>query len=658
MNIATTYESTLFELNMTACRQSRPSLYQLLISAETTDRYWLFESEHSSRAHNLIDVTNDKLFYEQSDPLGSMAAHLETCINKLQGVMLCLGFGLGYGPLMLVQQKNHVARSIIVIEPDPEVVLKAFCALDCRSILESIDVLLLIGMELPEISSAVTGHLILENRLVSAKNFQIIDLPAAYSTNKSYFDAAIQKVSQAVLEGVKVFGNCPNDALEGLDTSLANYSLHTHLPGILPLKGQFKGKPGIVVATGPSLDKNIHLLKDLDEKAVIVSVDASLPHLLSRNLTAHFVASVERVKETSQFFKDLDPNDYRETFLVGSPVCHPATFEEYKGPIISCEREHGYTALLDLGTGSLIPGPSAGNMAYRLLTYLGCDPIILIGQDLALSEDGKTHAKGNVFGDQQEGYLFQEIEVEGNYCKTLKSNPILKMFHHAYEYDISLNPGMVINATEGGAKINGTKVMRLKDAISEHLTQPIMPEDSGISVHEFIASKLETPTAEVAEAKIKSFKIKLQSAIDYLQGIDTILEEAKENVNQLSVLLREIESNDKKSAKKQKSKKRLIRSLDKISALTLEETFKMVAHDVISAVFVHTMMDYNLALANAKNVDEQDAELVHNVEILANNFGVLNRYIQALLVGHLDLLKQNPSKRLGEKSINSINKPF
>ena len=70
------------------------------------------------------------------------------------------------------------------------------------------------------------------------------------------------------------------------------------------------------------------------------------------------------------------------------------------------------------------------------------------------------------------------------------------------------------------------------------------------------------------------------------------------------------------------------------------------------------MMDYNLALANAKNVDEQDAELVHNVEILANNFGVLNRYIQALLVGHLDLLKQNPSKRLGEKSINSINKPF
>lgn len=659
MNITTDFEMALFDLNMAACRDSRPSLYKQLTNTEETNRYWLFESDHSSGAHNLIDVINDKLFYEQSNPLGSMADHLETCINNLQGIMLCLGFGLGYGPLMLVQQKNFVARSIIIIEPDPEVLLVAFKTLDCREIIESKDVLLLIGYELTKISPAVTGHLIQENRLVSAKNFQIIDLPAAYTANKSYFDSAIQKVRHAILESVTVYGNCPADALLGLDTSLANYRLHAGLPGIKSLSGAFRGKPGIVVATGPSLDKNVHLLRDLDENAVIVSVDASLSHLLDRKLKAHFVTSVERIKATSKFFEDLDPATYQETFLVGSPVCHPATFEKYKGPIISCEREHGYTKLLDLDTGTLTPGPSAGNMAYRLLAYLGCDPIILIGQDLALSEDGKTHAKGNTYGDHQSPYLQEPIEVEGNFCKILKSNPILRMFHHAYEYDVSLNPGTVINATEGGAKINGTEILSLQEAIDQYVTNPIFDSHSNLTVSNFIASKLEAPTTDAIDIKTLGFIDRLKTSIAYLQGVDTTVAEAQENVIRFKEHLAGVNDPEKKSPTRQKTKQDLIASLDAISSLTLDPTFRIVAQDVVSAVFIHTMMDYNAALANAKDADEQDAELARNVENLANNFGVLNRYILKLLEGHLALLEQdsNSEKIVAFKSVDHGSQP-
>lgn len=659
MNVTTNFERALFDLNMAACRDSRPSLYEQLTSTDATNRYWLFESDHSSGAHNLIDVINDKLFYEQSDPLGSMADHLETCINNLQGIMLCLGFGLGYGPLMLVQQKNFVARSIIVIEPDPEVLLFAFKTLDCRAIIESKDVLLLIGYELTKISTAVTGHLIQENRLVSAKNFQIIDLPAAYSANKSYFDSAIQKVRHAILEGVTVFGNCPDDALQGLDTSLTNYPLHAGLAGIKSLAGAFRGKPGVVVATGPSLDKNVHLLEDLDEKAVIVSVDASLPHLLDRKLKAHFVTSVERIKATSKFFENLDPATYQETFLVGAPVCHPATFEKYKGPIISCEREHGYTKLLDLDTGTLSPGPSAGNMAYRLLAYLGCDPIILIGQDLALSEDGKTHAKGNTYGDQQNGYLREPIEVEGNFCKVLKSNPILRMFHHAYECDVALNPGTVINATEGGAKINGTKILSLQETIDQYVTNPIFDSHSNLTVSDFIASKLEAPTPDAIEIKTLGFKERLKTSITYLQGVDRTVAEAQKNVTRFKEHLLKVNVSEKKPRAFKKTKQQLIASLDALSSLTLDPTFYIVAHDVVSAVFIHTMMDYNAALANAKDADEQDAELARNVENLANNFGVLNRYILKLLEGHLALLEQdsNSDKIVAFESVDHVSQP-
>lgn len=642
MNVTTNFEKALFELNMGVCKKSRPALYSLLNTTDATDRYCLFQSEHDSGAYNLIDIKNDTLFYEQSDPIGSMANHIETCINKLQGIMLCLGFGLGYSPLMLVQQKNYVTRSIIIVEPDPEVLLMAFRALDCRAILESKDVLLLVGFELSDISTAVTSHLALENRFICARNLQIIDLPAAYSTDRQYFDQAIKRVSHAILEGVRVYGNCPEDALHGLDTSLSNYSLHVALPGIKPLADQFKGKPGIVVAAGPSLDKNIHLLKGLEDKAVIVGVDASLPHLQKKNLKAHFATSVERVEATSRFFEDLDPTTYEETFLVGSPVCHPATFEKYKGPIISCEREHGYTRLLDLDKGMLQPGPSAGNMAYRLLTYLGCDPIILIGQDLALSEDGRTHAKGNVYGDQQQGYLFEPIEVEGNFCKVLKSNPILRMFHYGYEHDISVGQSMVINATEGGAKINGTQVLSLQDTIDQFITAPIFNPDSGMTVPEYIASRLETPAPETVQLKIADFKVRLIESIAYLKEVGGIVDTAKKNVSLFEEHLKTAEIGAvTPTGKGKKTKDELLGSLNAISALHSDPIFRMVAQDVVSSVFLHTMMDYNSALANAKDTAEQDAELVRNVENLANNIGVLNRYILALLEGHLNILQQS-----------------
>ena len=71
------------------------------------------------------------------------------------------------------------------------------------------------------------------------------------------------------------------------------------------------------------------------------------------------------------------------------------------------------------------------------------------------------------------------------------------------------------------------------------------------------------------------------------------------------------------------------------------------------------MMDYNAALANAKDADEQDAELARNVENLANNFGVLNRYILKLLEGHLALLEQdsNSEKIVAFKSVDHGSQP-
>ena len=329
MNYSAAQDTILLEINLQSCKKYRPALYKLLTETKETERYSLIPPLGTAAVHNLVDETHEALFYELADPIGSMAQHIETCINKLQGIMVCMGFGLGYGPLMLVKQKNFVTRSIVIIEPEPEILIRAFKALDCREIIESSDVLLLVATPVEDIGSACLDHFLQQNRLVHAKNIQVIDLPASMKANGEYFKSTLSQITSTVKEAVKLAGNCPDDSLQGLDCSLTNLTHHMGLPGVQHLRGIFKGKPGVVVASGPSLDKNIKELSRIQEKAVIVAADASLRMLLPHQIVPHFVTSVERAEATSRLFDDLPDASYPKTFLVGSPICHPDTFKKF-----------------------------------------------------------------------------------------------------------------------------------------------------------------------------------------------------------------------------------------------------------------------------------------------------------------------------------------
>ena len=627
------FEQRLFELNMEACEKWRPSLFKKISTTKDSGRYVIFPSEHESLAYNMLDSTEEKLYYELDDPIGSIASHLETCINRLQGIMVCLGFGIGYAPLMLEKQKNFVSRSIVIIEPDPEVILKAFKALDCRSIIKSADVLMCVDFTVDEIGIALQDHIFQANRLINAKNVQVVDMPASLAVHGDYYLKAMKRISSTIYEGVKFIGNCPNDALQGLDNTLANLERHISLPGIAELKGAFSGKPGVVVASGPSLDKNVHLLEGLENKAVIASADASLRHLIKRSLKPHFIACMERLDETALLFKDLDEKAYEGVFMVAAPVVHPKSFAAYKGQILATEREYLYFQSLNFNKGTLVPGPSAGNMAFRLLKYLGCDPIILIGQDLALSEEGKTHASGDPYGDEQSVYLDNPETIEGNYSKTLRTNPILKMFHYGYQIDVANFEGTVINATEGGAKIPGTKVMTFQEAIDAHINLPIaLPSKKPNNIAEYIASHLKHPTdSQISKSKIKARK-KIESALKGLEAADKKIQKAQKAVASFEKL---INSSADLDAKKAGQRERVLTAMNQVSALTSDQRFTKIALDVVSAVFFHTMVEYVTATANAETEEEQDQELIHNVKNLTNNFTALLRFVRKLYSEHL-----------------------
>ena len=65
----------------------------------------------------------------------------------------------------------------------------------------------------------------------------------------------------------------------------------------------------IIIATGPSPSKQLPLLKDIQDKAVLISVDASLPILMQWNIKPDIAISIERVEATAKFYKNLSNED-------------------------------------------------------------------------------------------------------------------------------------------------------------------------------------------------------------------------------------------------------------------------------------------------------------------------------------------------------------
>ena len=122
-----------------------------------------------------------------------------------------------------------------------------------------------------------------------------------WSTQKT--ESAIKR---AIIEKMVLTGNDSLDSFVGLENLLLNLKYVLYNPGVDTLFDRFRGKPGILVASGPSLDQNMHLLKGLTNRAVIASCDASFIPLMNAGIRPHIVGTHERTPGTHLFYKGIE----------------------------------------------------------------------------------------------------------------------------------------------------------------------------------------------------------------------------------------------------------------------------------------------------------------------------------------------------------------
>ncbi len=409
---------------------------------------------------------NENLLYQ--DPIKELQTMLNTYNDKylLYPVLYFYGFGNGILFKALLQNKNH--QHIVVFEKDIEIIWIMFHILDFSHELQNARLIVLNTNKL-EIQDY--------NELCSFKPFfqfsriYFLELMSHYYER---FHEDVLELNKKLAENFKnsivSHGNDPLDALQGIEQFVYNLPQMITHPSYKELLSKRKGisDTAIIVSTGPSLTKQLPLLKKYASKATIFCADSSYPILAKHGIKPDYVLSLERIPLTSEFFNnDFGEFDKDIMFIVKS-VTHPHTIkylQKNNRAFILVSTYASFIQYLKLDYfGYFNMGKSVANMSYLLTEYLNYKNIILIGQDLAYAKDGFSHTKDYKNLDKHEGHFqrdkgkFQCLAYGGN--GKVESSEIWTMFRLIFENDINYFQKLfnitTYNCTEGGARIEGT----------------------------------------------------------------------------------------------------------------------------------------------------------------------------------------------------------
>jgi hypothetical protein len=416
------------------------------------------------------------LYYGQEDPWQYCVDFINALEWKQAPITFFLGLGLGYQidyyTLALTESLN--LKKAIVIEKDFGLFKLALQTIDLTPLLDSPDIEFYIGLEPEEIVNKLVHYLGRNSLINLMKTFKMVILPTAILLSGDYFLSVRQAILDACMQIAKTIGNDPFDALLGLENTLKNLPTTLQTPGINLLFQQFKDRPGVVIATGPSLRKNMHLLKGVYDRALLISVDASLKVLMEEGIKPHLVTSIERLPAIAHLVANIP--GLEDVYYTPCDLVVPEALAAYQGPKILTMRNYSYYSWLGIDKGQLSLGPSTANLAFKIAERLGCNPIILVGQDLAFGSDGFTHAAGALPNEPMEKIPAGNIrEVKGNDGRPVRTTITWFDMLKWYEKDIAGFSGTCVNATEGGARIDGAVVMPLQEALNRYCRDPFFP---------------------------------------------------------------------------------------------------------------------------------------------------------------------------------------
>lgn len=243
------------------------------------------------------------------------------------------------------------------------------------------------------------------------------------------------------------------------------------LDSVLP-----KDIPAIIVAAGPSLNKNISILKKAKNKAFIIAVDTALKPLQKAEVEPDMYAMLDGIK----YLDLVETKVGREAPLLSLLTGNKQIYDYHIGKKFFVDEQYNYVyemfSMNHKEIAGLAVGGSVATLAFSLVCHLGFKTIVFVGQDLAYTGN-KSHVDGAFKEEIKEEDTTNYLWVPGNYEEKVPTLSNLNDYRRWFEdfikswkehYNVRF-----INATEGGAKIEGTEIMTLSEVIATECVREV-----------------------------------------------------------------------------------------------------------------------------------------------------------------------------------------
>ncbi|NMB33105.1 MAG: motility associated factor glycosyltransferase family protein [Clostridium sp.] len=436
-------------------------------------------------------------------------------IEKRDAVYIVYGLGLGYH-IKSLREKVSPKSLIFVIEKNADII-STFMQTQDFSQIAGRNIMFLFGTD-EEIITGFNDKIFSIDVISLFGNLTNVILPSYHSIYKNWISLIQDRIMDTIRHAFFMLGNDMEDTIIGIQNNLENIDEVLKSPSIRNFKDSYTDIPLFIISAGPSLDKNVEELKNAWGKSLIIATDAVLSTLKKHEITPDGVVSIERVIMLYEKFykgKELDP----ETVFIGPPVVRSevfATLKNNKKLVCLKEGERINEWLNDIvgDERTLLMGTSCAHIAFSFGRYIGANPIVFVGQDLAYTKDGVTHSgdvevkkKVDTKEDKNIDYV---KDYDGNLLPTSRA---FKQFLVWYELQIAKSGGdrEYIDATEGGANIKGTKQMTLKKTIESYCGDAVTPLHKKVFMQEIDSDKYGEIIKKIRELMDEFDEIKKES---------------------------------------------------------------------------------------------------------------------------------------------------
>ncbi|EIX7219219.1 motility associated factor glycosyltransferase family protein [Campylobacter jejuni] len=419
---------------------------------------------------NIYDKTHNVFMYENLEE--EINFFYQSILEKTHRYPFACIYGIGNALLIKNLSKHY--KHLFIFESEIELFILALSVIDLSEELcsgkiylvdieeERVDIQLLILFDMKDISEYLSLYEMFVNNVYYKKFYEDIWHKADELCEKN-----IKVVIRNLGSNSDLSFECYSHLLQNIPSMLESIPFQRILS---ERKNKFEN--AIVVSAGPSLAKQLPLLKAYQDKAVIFCADGALSMLEKEGIVPDYVTNLDFTDLAMKFFQN---KENKTSLNILSCATHPnlVHFLDNKSVILRDDPLYQRFNLNDFGY--IGTGTHVSHFSYTLALALGFKNIIMIGQDLAFDEKGNSHSKGFDFGEKFSGEEnIDKLKVPAYAGKgEVLTHITWNDYRIKLEYLFACNDqkAKFYNATEGGARINFTEELSFKECCEKLLTK-------------------------------------------------------------------------------------------------------------------------------------------------------------------------------------------